>query len=55
MLASIVTHAPKSKVARAALLEMKSATRLFQEAAELGGRATRFAVRAYLPLTDFNV
>lgn len=43
MLASIVTHAPKSKVARAALLEMKSTTRLFQEAAELGGRATRFA------------
>jgi hypothetical protein len=42
MLASVVTHAPKSRVAEAALLEIKSAMKLFEAAAKLGGRATRF-------------
>ncbi|KAE9406550.1 hypothetical protein BT96DRAFT_875520 [Gymnopus androsaceus JB14] len=42
MISSVVTHGPKSKVAPAALLELKSACELFEQAATHGGRAVKF-------------
>ncbi|KAJ7242063.1 hypothetical protein C8J57DRAFT_981855, partial [Mycena rebaudengoi] len=42
MLSSVVTHATRSKVAPAALLELGKACELFEEAAVYGGRATKF-------------
>ena len=48
MLASVVTHSSKCKVAPAALLELNSACELFASAANHGGRAVKFLVRASL-------
>ncbi|KAF9078402.1 hypothetical protein BDP27DRAFT_1309531 [Rhodocollybia butyracea] len=42
MISSVVTHASRSKVAPAALLELKSACELFETAAVHGGRAVKF-------------
>ena len=44
MLASVVTHASQSKVAPAALLELRVAYELFESAAAYGGRAVKFIV-----------
>ncbi|KAF9269469.1 hypothetical protein L218DRAFT_1072308 [Marasmius fiardii PR-910] len=42
MLSSVVMHGSKSKVAPAALLEVRSACELFEKAAAYGGRAVKF-------------
>ncbi|KAL1692923.1 fungal-specific transcription factor domain-containing protein [Schizophyllum commune] len=42
MLSSVVTHSPKTKVAHAALLELRGALELFESAASHGGRAQKF-------------
>ncbi|KAG7095619.1 hypothetical protein E1B28_006343 [Marasmius oreades] len=42
MLSSVVMHGSKSKVAPAALLEVRSACELFEQAAAHGGRAVKF-------------
>ncbi|RDB28185.1 putative transcriptional regulatory protein C1F7.11c [Hypsizygus marmoreus] len=42
MLASVVTHSSQSKVAPAALLELRTACDLFQQASTYGGRAVKF-------------
>ncbi|KAF8233042.1 hypothetical protein L208DRAFT_1268931 [Tricholoma matsutake] len=42
MLASVVTHSSQSKVAPAALLELRTAYELFESAAPYGGRAMKF-------------
>ncbi|KIK61336.1 hypothetical protein GYMLUDRAFT_42922 [Collybiopsis luxurians FD-317 M1] len=42
MISSVVTHGSRSKVAPAALLELKSACELFKQAASHGGRAVKF-------------
>ncbi|TRM66904.1 fungal-specific transcription factor domain-containing protein [Schizophyllum amplum] len=42
MLSSAVTHSPKTKVAHAALLELRGALELFEMAASHGGRAVKF-------------
>ncbi|KIK07112.1 hypothetical protein K443DRAFT_2598 [Laccaria amethystina LaAM-08-1] len=42
MLASVVTHSSKCKVAPAALLELNSSCELFASAANYGGRAVKF-------------
>ncbi|KAK7460806.1 hypothetical protein VKT23_008735 [Stygiomarasmius scandens] len=42
MISSIVTHASRSKVAPAALLELKAAYDLFEKASAYGGRAVKF-------------
>ncbi|KAF5392776.1 hypothetical protein D9757_001017 [Collybiopsis confluens] len=42
MISSVVTHGSRSKVAPAALLELKSAYELFREASNHGGRAIKF-------------
>ncbi|KAJ3500770.1 hypothetical protein NLJ89_g9642 [Agrocybe chaxingu] len=42
MLASVATHSSRSKMAPAALLEIKNACDLFEEAARHGGRAVKF-------------
>ncbi|KAJ4490375.1 hypothetical protein J3R30DRAFT_3278237 [Lentinula aciculospora] len=42
MISSVVTHGSRSKVAPAALLELKSACELFEQAASHGGRAVKF-------------
>lgn len=44
MISSVVTHSPKCKVAPAALLELKTACDLFENAASHGGRARKFLV-----------
>lgn len=44
MISSVVTKASKSKVAPAALLELKGACDLFEKAASYGGRAVKFLV-----------
>jgi hypothetical protein len=44
MLSSVAIHAPRSKMAPAALLELKIACDLFEEASKYGGRATKFLV-----------
>src|SRR3984957_1859608 len=44
MLSSVVTHSPLSKVAPAALLELRTACDLFEKAASYGGRAVKFLV-----------
>lgn len=44
MLASVVTHSSQSKVAPAALLELRTAHGLFEKAATYGGRAVKFLV-----------
>lgn len=44
MISSVVTNGSKSKVAPAALLELKGACDLFEEAATYGGRAVKFLV-----------
>jgi hypothetical protein len=46
MLASVATHASRSKIAPAALLELKIACDLFEEASRFGGRAGKFLVGA---------
>ncbi|EDR10554.1 uncharacterized protein LACBIDRAFT_317113 [Laccaria bicolor S238N-H82] len=48
MLASVVTHSSKCKVAPAALMELYSACELFASAANYGGRVVKFLVRASL-------
>ncbi|KAH6891768.1 hypothetical protein BKA70DRAFT_1326074 [Coprinopsis sp. MPI-PUGE-AT-0042] len=42
MIGSVVTHNPKCKVAPAALLELKTACDLFEQASSFGGRAVKF-------------
>ncbi|KZT28275.1 hypothetical protein NEOLEDRAFT_1129627 [Neolentinus lepideus HHB14362 ss-1] len=42
MLASVVTHGTKSKVAQAALMELRLARDLYERAAPFGGRAVKF-------------
>ncbi|KAJ3882231.1 fungal-specific transcription factor domain-containing protein [Lentinula edodes] len=42
MISSVVTHGSRSKVAPAALFELKSACELFEQAARHGGRAVKF-------------
>ncbi|KAH9474722.1 putative transcriptional regulatory protein C1F7.11c [Psilocybe cubensis] len=42
MLASVATHSSRSKIALAALLELKTACELFESAASYGGRAVKF-------------
>ncbi|KAJ7594208.1 fungal-specific transcription factor domain-containing protein [Mycena floridula] len=42
MISSVVTNGPRSKVAPAALLELKAACDLFEKAAPHGGRAVKF-------------
>ncbi|KAG6848992.1 hypothetical protein H0H93_012161 [Arthromyces matolae] len=42
MLASVVTHSSRSKVAPAALLELRGACELFEQASTFGGRAAKF-------------
>ncbi|TFK52991.1 hypothetical protein OE88DRAFT_1656749 [Heliocybe sulcata] len=42
MLASVVTHGTKSKVAQAALMELRLARDLYERAAPYGGRAVKF-------------
>ncbi|KAL1748296.1 fungal-specific transcription factor domain-containing protein [Schizophyllum fasciatum] len=42
MLSSVVTHSPRTKVAHAALLELRGALELFESAASHGGRAQKF-------------
>ncbi|KAF9463262.1 fungal-specific transcription factor domain-containing protein [Collybia nuda] len=42
MLASVVTHSSQSKVAPAALLELRTACELFEKASSYGGRAGKF-------------
>lgn len=44
MLASVATHSSRSKIAPAALLELKTACDLFEMAAGYGGRAVKFLV-----------
>ena len=44
MLASVVTHGPRSNVAPAALSELKNACDLFEGASAYGGRAIKFLV-----------
>ena len=44
MLASVVTNASRSKVAPAALSELKNACDLFEAASSYGGRAIKFLV-----------
>jgi len=44
MLASVATHASRSKIAPAALLELKNAYELFEAASGFGGRAVKFLV-----------
>ena len=44
MLASVVTHASQSKVAPAALLELRVVYELFESAAAYGGPAVKFIV-----------
>ena len=51
MLASVATHASRSKIAPAALLELKIACDLFEAASKYGGRAGKFLVRFCLLLT----
>jgi len=48
MLSSITIHAPRSKMAPAALLELKIACDLFEDASKFGGRATKFLVSRIL-------
>ncbi|KAI0783269.1 fungal-specific transcription factor domain-containing protein [Abortiporus biennis] len=43
MLGSVVTHGPATKIAQAALSELRSADELFQKATEHGGRAIKFS------------
>ena len=50
MLASVVTHSSQSKVAPAALLELRTAYDLFQQASAYGGRAVKFFVRHFPPV-----
>ncbi|KIP07741.1 hypothetical protein PHLGIDRAFT_127425 [Phlebiopsis gigantea 11061_1 CR5-6] len=45
MLASVVTHGATTKMAQAALGELRSAAALFEQAAGYGGRATKFLPR----------
>ena len=45
MLASVATHSSRSKIAPAALLELKNACDLFEAASPYGGRAGKFLVR----------
>ncbi|KAF9011964.1 fungal-specific transcription factor domain-containing protein [Cyathus striatus] len=42
MLASVATHSSKSKAAPAALIELKTACDMFEQAASYGGRAVKF-------------
>ncbi|KDQ56828.1 hypothetical protein JAAARDRAFT_36304 [Jaapia argillacea MUCL 33604] len=42
LLASVATHAPRSKVAKAALMELRLACDLYEKAALHGGRAVKF-------------
>jgi len=51
MMASVATHASRSKIAPAALLELKIACDLFEAASKYGGRAGKFLVRFCLLLT----
>ena len=44
MLASVATNASRSKIAPAALLELKIACDLFEAASKYGGRAGKFLV-----------
>jgi len=44
MLASVATHASRSNVAPAALMELKIACDLFEAASKYGGRAGKFLV-----------
>ena len=44
MLASVVTHGATTKMAQAALGELRLAVTLFEHAAKYGGRATKFLV-----------
>ena len=49
MLASVATHGSRSKVAPAALSELKNALDLFQAASDYGGRAVKFLVSIFYP------
>lgn len=44
MLGSVVIRSSTTKIAQAAMGEFTAAVNLFQEAEQLGGRATQFAV-----------
>jgi hypothetical protein len=47
MLASVATHvSKKSQVAHAAMIELRNACELFENAAKQGGRAVKFLVSA---------
>jgi hypothetical protein len=48
MLASVATHASRSKIAPAALLELKIACGLFEEELRFGGGAGKFLVSAIM-------
>ena len=48
MLASVATHSSRSKIAPAALLELKNACDLFEAASPYGGRAGKFLVRVFV-------
>jgi hypothetical protein len=49
MLSSVVTHCPQSKVAPPALIELRRACQLFEQAASYGGRAVKFLVWRVCP------
>jgi hypothetical protein len=53
MIASVVTHGPRSKVAPMALQEMDKACELFGHAAQVGGRAAKFSVSIYIAQDGF--
>lgn len=50
MLASVVTHGGTTKTAQAALVELRLAANLFEQAARYGGRAVKFLVSYIVPL-----
>lgn len=54
MLASVATHSSRSKIAPAALLELKNACDLFEAASPYGGRAGKFLVRVSVFLFTQN-
>ena len=55
MLASVATHSSRSKIAPAALLELRMACDLFESASSFGGRAGKFLVRMPMCTSDVSL